>query len=229
MRCAAGAAGAAGTPASSSRAAPAVPFTSWRSTASCARPTARRISQRRAPSSGSSAMSSPRTSRSMTRFHTVSSKTASRISPSTYWIASPAVARSPIDVGLKGTPPASMSGLDAASTRQWTCSPPATGEPTRTYALRGWRPLTGVPSGRWTRPSHWKPGVRGVNPRSSTASTVRPAHSAGTVPVTLNQLVPHGRPHGVPGAMGVVGAFSPSAPRGRVRPRWTRSPRPEVW
>ncbi len=48
-------------------------------------------------------------------------------------------------------------------------------------------------------------------PRSRTASTVRPAHSAGTVPVTVNQLVPHGGPQGEPTSIGVRAAAIPSS------------------
>lgn len=54
-------------------------------------------------------------------------------------------------------------------------------------------------------------GVSRSNPRSSSASTVRPAQAAGTVPVTVSQLVPQGGPHGVPGSIAVRGAAMPSA------------------
>ena len=49
------------------------------------------------------------------------------------------------------------------------------------------------------------------NPRSMIASTVLPAHSAGTVPATVSQLVPHGAPHRSPTATGSRGAARPSA------------------
>ncbi|WP_345149919.1 hypothetical protein [Nonomuraea rubra] len=48
-------------------------------------------------------------------------------------------------------------------------------------------------------------------PRSRIASTIRPLHSAGTVPVTVNQLVPHGAPHAWPTAIGSRSAARPSA------------------
>lgn len=102
MRWAVGPAGTASTPTSSARAAAALPFTSWRSTASRARPIARRMSQRRAPSTGSSCISSPSTSRSRTSCHTVSSKTARSIRASRYCGAVPAVSLSPRVVGTKG-------------------------------------------------------------------------------------------------------------------------------
>lgn len=41
-----------------------------------------------------------------------------------------------------------MTGLEAASMCSLTSSPPSTGAPMRTHWLRGFRPFTGVPSGR---------------------------------------------------------------------------------
>ncbi len=102
MRCADGAAGAASTSVRRERARSAVPLTSWRSSASRARSTARRISQRRGESTGSSAISSPSTSRSVTRCHTVSSRTARSMRVRVYCGSLPAVARSPSEVGRKG-------------------------------------------------------------------------------------------------------------------------------
>ena len=49
------------------------------------------------------------------------------------------------------------------------------------------------------------------NPRSMIASTVRPAHSAGTVPRTVIQLVDHGAPQRPRRRNGARGAASPSA------------------
>lgn len=103
------------------------------------------------------------------------------------------------------------TGLEAASTCRRTSSPPSTGAPIRTHWLRGLMPFTGVPSGRYTSPSHWKPGMFSSKPRSRIASTVRPAHASGTVPVTRNQLVPHGAPQRVPTVIGSTSAASPSA------------------
>lgn len=48
-------------------------------------------------------------------------------------------------------------------------------------------------------------------PRSRIASTVFPAHSVGTVPVTRNQLVPQGAPQRAPTSMGRGSAASPSS------------------
>ncbi|WP_345149917.1 hypothetical protein [Nonomuraea rubra] len=147
IRCADGTAGEASTPASSALAAAAVPPTSWRSIASSARSTARSSSQRRVPSTGSSSMSSPSTSRSMTSSHTVLSKTARSMRVSTYSGSAPAVSLSPIAVGRNSLWPR-MIGLEAASTCSRTSSPPSAGSPIRTHWLRGLSPFTGVPSGR---------------------------------------------------------------------------------
>ncbi|GAA2806222.1 hypothetical protein GCM10020219_092550 [Nonomuraea dietziae] len=102
IRWAEGAAGVASIPASSARPAAAVPLTSCRSIASRARSTARSSSQRRAPSTGSSAISSPRTSRSITSCQTVSSKIARSMRASRYCGSVPAVSLSPSFVGTKG-------------------------------------------------------------------------------------------------------------------------------
>ncbi len=73
---------------------------------------------------------------------------------------------------------------------------------TSTHWLRGLIDFTGVPSARYTSPSHWNPGMFLSNPRSMTASTRCPAYSGGTVPVRRNHVVPQAAPHGVPTAYG---------------------------
>ncbi len=207
IRCAEALAGAASTPASRARAAAAVPGTSPGSTASRAASRARRISYRRASASPSCSMRSWRTSRSWTSSQTSVSKTARSIRASRYRGWSPLVCRSPSYVTQWST----RTGLEAASTYHSTCSPPAAESVTRTQSLYGLRALTSLPSARWTSPSHWKPGIIRSKPRSRTASTVRPAQSAGTVPVTLNQVVPQAGPHVSPIAQGPYGAARPSA------------------
>ncbi len=64
--------------------------------------------------------------------------------------------------------------------------------------MRGLSAFTAVPSGRYARPSAENPGSMVLNPRSTTASTGRPAHSRGTRPVSRNQLVVHAGPHRSP-------------------------------
>jgi len=44
-------------------------------------------------------------------------------------------------------------------------------------------------------PSHWKPAASGWNPRSITASTLRPAHPSGISVLNRNHVVAHGAPH----------------------------------
>ena len=170
------------------------------------------MSQRRAPSTGSSAISSPSTSRSWTSCHTVSSKTARSIRASRYCGSLPAVSLSPNCVGRKGWQ-SRMTGLDAASMCRRTSSPPSTGAPTRTHWLRGLRPFTGsavgpVDEALALEARHVRRRSRG---RGSPRRSGRPT-PAGTVPVTVNQLVPQGAPHGVARPRSArVGAASPSA------------------
>ena len=90
-------------------------------------------------------------------------------------------------------------GFDAASTTSST-GPGSLG--TATAWRRGWMPCTGRPLASRTSPSHWKPGESAANPRSSSASTRRPDHAAGTSPVNRNHVVPHGGPHRAPTANG---------------------------
>ncbi len=77
--------------------------------------------------------------------------------------------------------------------------------------LRGWIPLTGTPSMVCTRHSAWLPGQSPMKPGSMSSSTVRPAHSAGTSPVTSNHHVDHARPHGSPSAKGAYSCRMASA------------------
>lgn len=56
-----------------------------------------------------------------------------------------------------------------------------------------------------------KPAPVTLKPRSMTASTRRPAHSSGTLPLILNQLVDQGGPHRCPSVTGSYGAARPSA------------------
>ncbi len=60
-------------------------------------------------------------------------------------------------------------------------------------------------------PSAWKPGLRSLNPRSITASTLVPAHSAGTLPEIRNHVVDQGAPHGAPVSAGTYEAAKASA------------------
>ncbi len=154
-RCALAWAGRESTSASSARAPAAVAGTSCRSSASSANSRARRISWRRGSCSGSSRISSARTSMSRTRCQTSSSNTARSAEPKRYSGRSPAVSTSPSTVGSK---PCSTAGLAAASSSSRTGSPPAAGEPTGTWRLRGCTPLIGTPAASYTSPSAWKPG-----------------------------------------------------------------------
>ena len=91
-------------------------------------------------------------------------------------------------------------GFDAASTTQLDRARLAGAA--ATAWRRGWMPCTGRPLASRTRPSHWKPGESSRNPRSSSASTRRPDHAAGTSPVNRNHVVPHGGPQRSPTANG---------------------------
>jgi hypothetical protein len=104
-----------------------------------------------------------------------------------------------------------MSGFAAASSSSSTRSPPRAGFATGTYWLRGAMPFTGRPAASYTSASAWLPGQSPTKPRSNTASTRRPAHPAGTVPLARNQLVDHGRPHRSPTRNGRYAAVSASA------------------
>ena len=109
----------------------------------------------------------------------------------------------------EGKNEAANDGLEAASTSTSTSSP-GLASGTSTARRSGWMPQYGCPS-RQTSPSAWKPGPSWVKPRSTTATTGSSPHSAGTRPVRRNQVVPHGRPHGVPSSMGVkVAPFTSS-------------------
>ncbi len=81
----------------------------------------------------------------------------------------------------------------------------------RRWWFRGWMPFTGVPSGVCRSPSAWLPGQSPWKPGSTSSSTVRPAHSAGTAPVTSNHHVDHARPQASPTANGRYSAASASA------------------
>ena len=66
----------------------------------------------------------------------------------------------------------------------------------------GFSPLIGTPSDAYTSPSAWKPGRSGSKPRSTIASTVRPAHKGGIVAATRNQVVLQAGPQASPTAIG---------------------------
>ena len=70
--------------------------------------------------------------------------------------------------------------------------------------LNGETALIVVPSGRYARPSAWKPAAA-VKPRSTTISGTVPstaAQFAGIEPMTWIHRVLHGLPHGVPISIG---------------------------
>ncbi len=60
------------------------------------------------------------------------------------------------------------------------------------------------------------PGPPLLKPRSMTAATSRPAHSAGTCPRQENQVVPHGLPQAVPTANGWYSRRQPFGRRHRL-------------
>ena len=107
-----------------------------------------------------------------------------------------------------------MSGLAAASTYRSTASPPDADSAIGIQRFIGFRPLSALPSGRCTSASAEKPGRSMANPRSTTAWTMAPVHSAGTLPVRWNQLVPHAGPQASPIALGLYDAFNASATSG---------------
>ena len=70
--------------------------------------------------------------------------------------------------------------------------------------MNGETALIVVPSGRYARPSAWKPAAA-VKPRSTTTSGTVPstaAQFAGIEPMTWIHRVLHGLPHGVPISIG---------------------------
>src|ERR1039457_807336 len=95
-----------------------------------------------------------------------------------------------------------MPGMATASTKHVQLPEAPAGSPTGSQLLRGDNALIGAPSGPKASPSAWNPGLRSLKPRSNTASTRRPAHSAGTLPDIRNHVVDHGAPQGVPRSMG---------------------------
>ena len=103
-------------------------------------------------------------------------------------------------------------------------SPPTAGLAIATYWLSGLTAFSGVPSVRWTSASAWLPGQSPTKPRSMTASTRLPAHSAGTCPRIRNQVVPQGGPQGCPSRRARTRRPRPPR-RGRARPEPAR-PRP---
>ncbi|WP_231979730.1 hypothetical protein [Tessaracoccus coleopterorum] len=103
----------------------------------------------------------------------------------------------PSAVGRKGRCP-SRTGFEAASTKNPISSPPRASRLTGIHWARGLSDRTGVPSARWTRPSHWKPGIPVSKPRSATISTRRPAKASGTRPEIRNQVVSQARPQRAP-------------------------------
>jgi hypothetical protein len=107
-----------------------------------------------------------------------------------------------------------MFGLAAASTYRSTGSPPDARSAMRTQRFIGFRPLTALPSGRCTSASAENPGRSIAKPRSTNASTVSPAQSAGTAPVRWNQLVPQAGPQTSKGSLGRYGAARASATSG---------------
>ncbi len=142
-RCADAWAGVASAGASSPRAAAAVPGTSSRLSVSRARSIARRISQRRGPSTGSSYISWLSTSRSCTSSQTSVWKMARSARCRRYSGSSSAVGMSPSWVNGR-----EMCGLAAASTKNRTAPAAGASWSSRTERCRGCRPRTGLPSGR---------------------------------------------------------------------------------
>ena len=100
--------------------------------------------------------------------------------------------------------------------------PERASEPTGSQLLSGAIPLIGTPSASKAMPSAWNPGPLPSKPRSISASTLDPAHSAGTFPEIRNQVVDQGAPHGAPGSIGTYAPASPSCtatwlPAGKYR------------
>ena len=151
---------------------------------------------RRGSSSASARINPSRTSRSCMSASAVESTTTSSARLNRYSGSSPAVDGDPSGDGRN----CGNDGFEAASIVS-TSGPGC--ESTATFVRCGWMPWTGRPASSTTRPSHWNPAASRWKPRSTTASTRRPAQCSGISPVRRNQVVPHGAPHLEPTAKSV--------------------------